>query len=112
MAVPKKFDFYTFVAGASLASGKPFALECNCGGVVTIMPPFEDECVICAKCEASIRMLVLEGDPGYVIGADANGHPTLLPVQGSAQPHPSRLSPSEREAILAKVRHRISARGA
>ena len=35
-----QFDLYTFVAGAALEAGKPFPLECNCGGVVTIMPPF------------------------------------------------------------------------
>jgi hypothetical protein len=41
--VPRKktFDLYTFVAGAALETGKPFPLECNCGAVVTIMPPFE-----------------------------------------------------------------------
>lgn len=39
--MPKKkiFDLYTFVAGAALETGKPFPLECNCGAVVTIMPP-------------------------------------------------------------------------
>jgi hypothetical protein len=86
-----------------LETGKPFPLTCNCGGVVTIMPPFEDEFVICPRCEATIRMLVIEGDPGYVFGADASGDPTLLPVQGSSQPHPNTLTAEERKAILAKV---------
>ncbi len=103
----KEYDLYTFVAGAALETGKPFRLECNCGGVVTIMPPFQDEDAVCPRCGAKIRMLVLEGDPGYIIGKGPDGNPTLLPVQGSTQPHPNQLSPKERDAILAKVRDKI-----
>ncbi|MDH1674464.1 hypothetical protein [Comamonas aquatica] len=98
----KKFDLYTFVAGQALEGGIPFPLECNCGGTVTIMPPFQDEYVVCPSCEATIKMLVLEGDPGYVLGADPEGTPKLLPVQGSRMPSPSELSAREREEILAK----------
>ncbi len=101
------FDLYTFVAGAALETGKPFALECNCGAVVTIMPPFQDEYVVCPRCESTIRMLVVEGDPGYIIGAGPDGRPTLLPVQGSSKPHPNRLSQQERDAILAKVSEHV-----
>jgi hypothetical protein len=100
----KDFDLYTFVAGAALEGGAPFRLDCNCGGIVTIMPPFQDEYVVCARCESTIKMLVIEGDPGYVIGADPDGTPKLLPVQGSKKPLPSKLSRLEREAILAKFR--------
>ena len=106
------FDLYTFVAGAALKGGKPFALECNCGAVVTIMPPFQDESVVCPRCESTIRMLVVEGDPGYIIGRGPDEKPTLLPVQGSLKPHPSQLSQQERDAILARVSEQISkARG-
>ena len=108
---PKQFDLYTFVAGAALEGGKPFRLECNCGGVVTIMPPFQDEYVVCARCESRIRMLVIEGDPGYIIGADCDGNPKLLPVQGSTKRHPSTLSEAEREVILAEVRAQLRAKG-
>ena len=109
--MPKKqFDLYTFVAGAALEAGKPFPMECNCGGVVTIMPPFQDEYVVCPRCESKIRMLVIEGDPGYIIGADPDGAPKLLPVQGSSKPHPGKLSASEREAILARVQEQIEAK--
>jgi len=101
------FDLYSFVAGAALETGKPFALECNCGAVVTIMPPFEDEHVVCPQCESTIRMLVVEGDPGYIIGAGPDGRPILLPVQGSSKPHPNQLSEQERDAILAKVSEHI-----
>ncbi len=110
--MPKKmeFDLYTFVAGAALEGAKPFPLNCNCGGVVTIMPPFEDEYVICPRCESRIRMMVIEGDPGYVIGGDEKGDPRLLPVQGSSQPNPSQLSEQQRESILAEVRGKIANR--
>lgn len=99
-----RFDLYTFVAGAALEPGRPFRLKCNCGGVVTIMPPFQDEFVVCARCESRIRMLVIEGDPGYIIGADSSGMPQLLPVQGSSSPHPNTLTAAEQEAILSKAR--------
>lgn len=106
-----QYDLCTFVAGAALETGKPFPLECNCGGVVTIMPPFQDEYVVCPRCESRIRMLVIEGDPGYIIGAESDGSPRLLPVQGSASPHPGKLSPSERDVILAKVRAQLKTKG-
>ena len=103
----KLYDFYTFVAGAALEQGKPFPLRCNCGGVVTIMPPFQDEYVICPRCESRIRMLVIEGDPGYIIGRTSEGELTLLPVQGSARSHPNLLSQAEREAILSDIKAKL-----
>jgi hypothetical protein len=108
----KVFDLYTFVAGAALEERKPFPVECNCGAVITIMPPFQDEHVVCPRCEFVIRMLVVEGDPGYIIGAGPDGKPTLLPVQGSSQPHPNQLSQQQRNAILAKVSKHIPNNGA
>ncbi len=111
MPKKKQFDLHTFVAGAALKTGKPFSLACNCGGVVIIMPPFQDEYVVCPKCESRIRMLVIEGDPGYIIGAEPDGSPSLLPVQGSASPHPGTLTVSERNAILAKVRAQLATKG-
>lgn len=110
-SVKPKFDLHTFVAGAALEKGKPFPLECNCGGVVTIMPPFQDEFVVCPRCESRIRMLVIEGDPGYIIGAEADGTPMLLPVQGSASIHPNRLPPAERAEILDRVRAQMEKKG-
>jgi hypothetical protein len=102
------FDLYTFVAGAALQRLVPFPLECNCGKVITILPPFQDEYVVCPGCESRIKMLVIEGDPGYIIGADPDGSPRLLPVQGSSKPHPNQLSSAERGAILSKVRERFA----
>lgn len=103
----KQYDLYTFVAGAALKKGKPFQLECNCGGIVTILPPFQDEYVICSRCEFRIRMIVIEGDPGYIIGRTSEGGLTLLPVQGSARPHPDKLSQAEREAILSELKTKL-----
>ncbi len=102
-----EFDLYTFVAGAALEKDTPFQLECNCGGVVTIMPPFQDEYVVCSRCESKIKMLVIEGDPGYIVGADPGGTLRLLPVQGSSRPHPNTFPAAEREAILADIRARF-----
>ena len=52
-------------------------------------------------------MLVIEGDPGYIIGADPDGTPKLLPVQGSSKPQPGQLPPAERDAILAQAKERF-----
>ncbi len=76
------------------------------------MPPFQDELVVCARCESTIKMLVIEGDPGYIIGADPDGTPKLLPVQGSRKAHPAQLSHEERKTILAKVRAQFGKRKA
>lgn len=108
----KKFDLHAFVAGAALESGEPFQLSCNCGGVVTIMPPFQDEYVICPECESSIRMLVIDGDPGYIVGATPDGDPTLLPVQGSSVPHPDSLPPERKDEMLRSARARMKEEGA
>lgn len=108
---PTRFDLYTFVAGDALETGKPFPLQCNCGGVVTIMPPFQDEYVFCPRCESKIKMLVVQGDPGYIIGADPEGTPRLLPVQGSTHPHPNTMSPEELDVVLSKVRDQLKAKG-
>ena len=111
--MPKKMDFdlYSFVAGSAVKTGKLFPLECNCGGIVTVMPPFQDEYVVCARCEAKIKMLVIEGDPGYIIGQGSDGEPMLIPVQGSSKPHPNQLSREEREAILAEVKQQMLGEG-
>jgi hypothetical protein len=108
---PQQFDLYTFVAAAALEAGKPFPLTCNCGAVVTILPPFQDEYVVCPRCESKIKMMLIEGDPGYIIGADADGTPKLLPVQGSSAKHPNMMSQAEREKILAEVRSKMPPKG-
>lgn len=103
----KKYDLYSFIAGAALEKGEPFPLKCNCGGVVTIIPPFQDEYVVCPVCESRIRLLVIKGDPGYIIGRNSKGELTLLPVQGSAKPHPNELPVAEREAILSSIKEKL-----
>lgn len=95
---------YTFIAGASIRENIPFPVNCNCGGVITIMPPMQEDKVVCPKCEAIIKMLVIEGDPGYVIGKDSKGAPTLLPVQGSESKPISMHTQAERDEILIKVK--------
>jgi len=99
----KTFDLYTFVAGTALASELPFQLSCNCGGVITIMPPVQEESVICSVCERSICMVAIEGDPGYIIGRDASGKSMLIPVQGSSATPLDQMPQGERDEILRKA---------
>ena len=95
-------ELYTFVAENSLKES-PFTLACNCGGKIFIYPPIQERNVICPECEAIINIIVLEGDPGYVIGLDSSGKPTLLPVQGSLAKPVEFLTNEEKDNILKKI---------
>jgi hypothetical protein len=66
------------------------------------MPPFEEEFVVCPNCESSIKILVIQGDPGFIIGRDSDGEVTLLPVQGSTKARD--MSPEDRERALQQAR--------
>jgi hypothetical protein len=108
MAQKPIFDLYTFVAGAAVGRGEPFPLTCNCGGVVTVMPPFQEKSIICPVCECSIGILVIEGDPGYIIGRNPNGDPLLIPVQGSSAKPLETMTETERQEILKGVEKQIA----
>lgn len=108
MTKKQTFDLYTFVAGAAIERGEPFPLTCNCGGVVTVMPPFQEESVICPACESSIRIFMIEGDPGYIIGKNPNGEPMLIPVQGSSAKPVEAMTEAERQEILKNVEAEIA----
>lgn len=98
---------YTFIAGSAIESNDPFMVQCNCGGQISIMPPMQENQVVCPQCETTIKMIVIDGDPGYVIGSSSDGEPMLLPVQGSSAKPVHRLSKEERGAILKKVKDKI-----
>ena len=101
-------DLYTFVAGAAVERGEPFPLKCNCGGIVTVMPPFQEMSVICPVCESSIGIHIIEGDPGFIIGRNPNGGPMLIPVQGSTAKPLETMTETERQAILKNVEEEIA----
>ena len=103
MAKKLKPDLFTFVAEVAVQAGNPIPISCNCGGVITVMPPLQEELVVCAKCESCIKVLVLSGDPGYVIGRAPDGEPMLIPVQGSSK-EKLEISPQERKETLARIK--------
>lgn len=105
-----KPDLFTFVAGAAVERGEPLPITCNCGGVITIMPPLQEDLVVCARCEIRIKVLVLEGDPGYVFGSDPSGEPMLIPVQGSSK-EKLEISLEERQKALEEIRGRFGKDG-
>ena len=74
------------------------------------MPPFQELSVVCPVCESSIKILTIDGDPGYIIGRDPNGNAVLLPVQGSSAKPLEEMSSEERQAILENVKRQIEAR--
>lgn len=98
---------YTFVAEDAIKDTDVFTLNCNCGGKVMIMSPFQETEVTCPKCESLIKILVVSGDPGYIIGADEHGEPKLLPVQGSKAKPIEILTESEKNKILSNVKKQI-----
>ena len=106
--MPKKLkpDLFTFVAGVAAERNEPLPITCNCCGVITIMPPIQENLVVCARCESPIKILVLEGDPGYVFGADPSGEPMLIPVQGSSK-EKLEISDEERQKALEGARRRF-----
>ena len=104
MAKKREYNLFTFVAGDALQEGRTFHIRCNCGGQAPLTPPFSTEFVVCPKCLALIKFLVLEGDPGYVVGQTPQGEPMLIPVQGSAAKLVSQLSELERKEILDNIR--------
>jgi len=97
-----KPDLFTFVAGIAVERGDPIPITCNCDSVITIMPPLQEELVVCPNCESRIKLLVLTGDPGYVMGRAPTGEPILIPVQGSS-PEKLAISDEERRALLEKI---------
>lgn len=98
-----KPDLFTFVAQIAVERGDPIPITCNCGSVITIMPPLQEELVVCPGCESRIKLLMLSGDPGYVMGRTPNGDPMLIPVQGSS-PAKLKMSDEERQQILERVK--------
>lgn len=99
---------YTFVAEDAIKNADSFTLNCNCGGRVIIMSPFQENEVTCPECESLIKILVISGDPGYIIGADENGEPKLLPVQGSKAKLIELLTESEKNKILQKIKDQMT----
>jgi len=97
------WDLGTFVAGVAVERGEPLAITCNCGGVITIMPPLQEDLVVCAKCESRIKILVVSGDPGFIVGRAPNGDPMLIPVQGSTKKK-LNISAEEQRRIVEKLK--------
>src|SRR5205807_6612625 len=98
-----KPDLFTFIAEIAIQRGEPIPITCNCGSVITIMPPLQEELVICPRCESRVKLLVLSGDPGYVMGRAPNGEPMLIPVQGSSK-QKLDISPDERQRLLEEIK--------
>ncbi len=103
-----KPDLFTFIAEAAVQRGDPLPIICNCGGVITVMPPLQEELVICAKCESRIKLIVVKGDPGFIVGKAPNGDPMLIPVQGSSS-EKLNISPEEQQRIVEKLKKEWSA---
>lgn len=99
------FDLHAFVAEAALKPGEAFLLRCNCGGVAPIVPPLSSDAVTCPDCGARIRVMVLEGDPGYMVGQDPKtGREFLFQAQGSSAPPPQILPPDEQARIISTIK--------
>ena len=59
----------------------------------------------CESCGTTIKALILEGDPGYVL-TSKDGIDALLCPQGSSSPPVSSLTPAERAEIIKTMKSR------
>ena len=59
------------------------------------------------NCESTIKIIVLEGDPGYVLGRNHDGEPMLIPVQGSSK-EALALTQEEKERMLHKMKEKMT----
>jgi hypothetical protein len=80
---PPAPEFFAIIAGDALRDGVVFPVQCNCGGQAPVTPPLSTRFVICPNCLCTIRLNIMEGDPGFLITAREDGEPIFEPVQGS-----------------------------
>lgn len=100
------FDLFTFVAETAIQQDEPIPIRCDCGGMITLIPPLEREVIVCPACKSRIKVVVVSGDPGYVSASTPNGDPMLIPVHGSS-PEKLAMSAEDREKTLDEIRNRI-----
>jgi hypothetical protein len=112
-------EMFTMVAGGALEADTVFNLRCNCGGNAPVTPtsvvgfgyskkggPTRSVGKLeglCERCGTTIKAMVLEGDPGYVLTIQ-DGKDVLFLPQGSTSVPVSQLSPEERAEILAQLK--------
>ncbi len=110
-----KEPLYTMVAGGALEADTVFNVKCNCGGNAPITPnkvagygyakkggamKVVDKLEsVCEDCGTTINVLVIEGDPGYVLTSNGGVESLFLP-QGSTSPPVSELSDKDRKEII------------
>ena len=80
---PLSHELITFVSGKKLSENDGIPIFCNCGCVAILKKGFEGERWRCFGCGSTIKTLMLGNDSGYVIGANPDGSPRLIPVQGN-----------------------------
>ena len=113
-----KQPLYTMVAGGALEVDEVFNVKCNCGGNAPITPQsvkgygfskkggatkvVDKLDALCQSCDTPIKILVLHGDPGYVLTKNQGVCQLFLP-QGSTSPPVSSLSAQEQMQIIAEM---------
>jgi hypothetical protein len=65
----------------------------------------QEDLVVCPRCESRIKINVLSGDPGYVMGMTPDGETMLIPVQGSSK-EKLEISAEERHRVLDEIKQK------
>jgi len=60
-------QYYFFIRGGLVESGKTIKLPCKCGRIRNWVPPHDKSELFCQNCGSSFNLIELEGDPGYII---------------------------------------------
>jgi hypothetical protein len=94
-------ELTTFISSTAVEEGEGIPISCNCSFMSLWLPKRGQtvEQMVCWACGSSIRLLLLEGDGGYVPGRVA-GKTELFDIQASKSVPAWRLPQGEREKII------------
>lgn len=93
-------DLYAVVANAAIRSRDEIDIHCNCGTRVPWKKPFQESTVLCGNCGSRIGLMVVSGDPGYLVGVNPDGTEFPMTVHGSRAKPAYLLTAEERAEIV------------
>lgn len=96
-------QYYFFITKNHVESQKIINLKCNCGTINYWKPPHDSSALYCKNCGSKFELIVMEGDPGYII--TSNGP---VKVIGSSVPDFNELSVEEQNNLIKKCEEVIN----
>jgi hypothetical protein len=97
--IARNSEYIFFIREGLIDSREVIDLTCMCRVTRHWKPPHENAELFCKNCGSKFRLIVLEGDPGYII---TDSGP--IKVIGSSAPDFRDLPPEQQQALLEKVK--------